>query len=134
MTHVCTMPPAQPAPVSRPVRVAGGRTLAAAALGVAVLSGCASTTPLGVTSRLPEGTLPPAKEVGPPVNIQPAPLGHPDYRPPVRRAPWGHGPGWYGPRCVDPFFCGPRWGWGGPSFYYGTSRGGSGFGFQHRLF
>lgn len=77
-------------------------------------AGCATTTspPLGHTERLPEGTLPPAKEVGPPVNIQPAPLARDEYRA-VPRA-WGpvygpfHGRGWYGPRCLDPYWCN-RW-------------------------
>jgi hypothetical protein len=79
----------------------------------AFAGGCATTTDLGRTERLPEGTLPPSKEVGPPVNIQPAPLARDEYRG-VPRHPWvygpaygpaygpTYGPGWYGPRCFDP--------------------------------
>ena len=95
--------------------------------GIAALAGgCAAPTGLGRTERLPEGTLPPSKEVGPPVNIQPAPLARDEYRA-VRRhpsafgPPYGpmYGPGWYGPRCFDPFFCGG---------------GRSGFSLHHRVF
>jgi len=91
--------------------------------------GCATTTDLGRTERLAEGTLPPSKEVGPPVNIQPAPLGRDVYRA-VPRQPWAqHGPGWYGPRCFDPLFCGS---WGGSMFH--GPRGRSGFGLHYRMF
>jgi len=104
---------------------------ACVALVAAFAGGCATTTDLGRTERLPEGTLPPSKEVGPPVNIQPAPLARDEYRG-APRHPWGYGPaygpaygptygpGWYGPRCFDPVFCGPR--------------GRSGFGLHYRMF
>jgi hypothetical protein len=104
---------------------------ACVALVAASSGGCAITTDLGRTERLPEGTLPPSKEVGPPVNIQPAPLARDEYRG-VPRHPWvygpaygpaygpTYGPGWYGPRCFDPVFCGPR--------------GRSGFGLHYRMF
>lgn len=101
-------------------RVAGA---ACVALVAALAGGCATTTDLGRTERLPEGTLPPSKEVGPAVNIQPAPLAREEYRV-VPRHPWAYGPayghGWYGPRCFDPVFCGPR--------------GRSGFGLHYRMF
>jgi hypothetical protein len=84
---------------------------ACVALSAVFAGGCATTTDLGRTERLPEGTLPPSKEVGPPVNIQPAPLARDEYRG-APRHPWAsgpaYGPGWYGPRCFDPVFCGPR--------------------------
>ena len=102
------------ATVVRMGRAALGACLAALA------AGCATTTELGRTERLPEGTLPPSKEVGPPVNIQPAPLAREDYRV-VPRHPAIHGPvygpGWYGPRCLDPVLCGR-----------------SGFGLHYRVF
>jgi hypothetical protein len=87
------------------------RALVAACI-VALASGCATTAELGRTERLPEGTLPPSKEVGPPVNIQPAPLAREAYRvaphhPGIRGPVYGpvYGPGWYGPRCFDPVSC-----------------------------
>ena len=87
------------------------RALVAASI-VALASGCAATAELGRTERLPEGTLPPSKEVGPPVNIQPAPLAREAYRvaphhPGIRGPVYGpvYGPGWYGPRCFDPVSC-----------------------------
>jgi hypothetical protein len=89
----------------------------ATALLLASVCGCATTSDLGRIERLPEGTLPPSKEVGPAVNIQPAPLAREDYWPYLR--------GGYGP-CYGPFFCGP--GWGGASLYYGVGRGGAGWG------
>ena len=91
---------------------------------VSVLSaGCATSShELGRIERLPEGSLPPGKEVGPPVNIQPPrpalPPGyrhrHPGYLPPYRYPPGYHGPWGWGPSgfavgarpCVDPVFCG----------------------------
>ena len=107
--------------------------LAAAAL--AALGGCATSAEFGRAERLPEGTLPPSKEVGPPVNIQPAPLPREAYRPAYRPGPWGGGwgpgfgggPAWYGRRCFDPFFC-------GPSFFYGVPGRRSGFGLHYRVF
>jgi hypothetical protein len=91
----------------------------------ALLSGCAATRDLGKTERLPEGTLPAAKEVGPPVNIQPAPLGRDDQLPPVRARPFGGC--WPG----DPF-CAPFW---RPGIGIGYGRGlGWGAGIHWRLF
>jgi hypothetical protein len=108
---------------------------AAAVAGIALLAGgCAATPDLGRTERLPEGTLPPSKEVGPPVNIQPAPLARDEFRT-VPRHPHPYagygafGPRWYGPRCFDPLFCGP---WGGSMFH--GPRGRSGFGLHYRVF
>jgi len=111
--------------------------LAFMATGLVLLVGCATPAELGRVERLPEGTLPPSKEVGPPVNIQPAPPRE-IYRSSLRGDPWGPGyRGWhdrYGPGCFDPFICG----WGAPSawFYRGFPGGGSssGFGLQFRLF
>lgn len=120
--------PAIPAP--------SGLALALAAC-LVLLGGCATPAELGRLERLPEGTLPPSKEVGPPVNIQPAPP-RAVYRDPAHVDPWGPGyqgwPGGYGPGCFDPFFCRP--GWGAPSggFYRGIPGGRSGFGLQLRLF
>jgi hypothetical protein len=103
-----------------------------AVAGAALLvGGCAATPGLGRTERLPEGTLPPSKEVGPPVNIQPAPLARDEFRG-APRHPWAYGssgPGWYGPRCFDPVFCGP---WGGSGFH--GPRGRPGFGLHYRVF
>jgi len=103
--------------------------------GLAALGGCATPAEFGRVERLPEGTLPPSKEVGPPVNIQPAPVARERYRHAYRPSPWGGGwgpgfgggPGWYGRRCFDPFFC-------GPSFYHGVPAGRSGFGLHYRVF
>ena len=104
----------------------------ACAAGIALLAaGCATTPGLGRTERLPEGTLPPSKEVGPVVNIQPAPLARDEFRT-VPRHPWaqgGYGPGWYGPRCPDPLFCNA---WGGSAFH--GPRGRSGFGLHYQVF
>jgi hypothetical protein len=100
-------------PVANAVRM--GRASLVACL-AALAAGCATTAELGRTERLPEGTLPPSKEVGPPVNIQPAPLAREQYRV-VPRHPAIYGPGWYGSRCFDPLLC---------------SR--SGFGLHYRVF
>jgi len=116
-------------PDLRPSSRAALRWRRAAVAGIALVScGCATTTDLGRTERLPEGTLPPSKEVGPVVNIQPAPLARDEYRA-VPRQPWGYGPGWYGPRCFDPLSCGH---WGGSMFH--GPRGRSGFGLHYRVF
>ena len=106
-----------------------------AVAGLAALGGCATSAEYGRVERLPEGTLPPSKEVGPPVNIQPAPLAREGYRPAYRPSPWGGGwgpgfggaPGWHGRRCFDPFFC-------GPGFFQGFPAGRSGFGLHYRAF
>ncbi len=100
---------------ARPSRVpaaalSGLRGLLLAAALTALGAGCASApSQLGRTERLPEGTLPPSKEVGPPVNIQPAPLARDEYRAVLRAPVPFHSPfygrGWYGPRCFDPYGC-----------------------------
>lgn len=101
-------------------------------MAIALLAGgCATPPGLGRTDRLPEGTLPPSTEVGPPVNIQPAPLARDEFRR-LPRHPWPqgfHGPAWYGPRCFDPLFCAP---WGGSAFH--GPRGRHGFGLHYRAF
>lgn len=108
-------------PAATAVRM--GRTSLLACL-AALAAGCETTTELGRTERLPEGTLPPSKEVGPSVNIQPAPLAREEYRvvprhPAIYGPVYGpvYGPGWYGPRCFDPQLCGR-----------------SGFGLHYRVF
>lgn len=111
------------------------RALRTLALGALLLAGCA-TSPheLGRIERLPEGTLPPGKEVGPPVNIQPPPRPLPPPRHPYRYprgyGPWG--PGVYGPGfgpCLDPFFCVPA-AYGGGAW---AGSHGTGFGFGIRV-
>lgn len=97
-------------------------------VGIALLAGgCATTAELGRTERLPEGTLPPSREVGPPVNIQPVPRPRDVFL--VPRQPFAYGPGVYEPRCFDPLLCSS---WGGSIL--GGPRGRSGFGLHYRMF
>lgn len=113
-----------------------GGVAAALALAATLVAGCATTSPeLGRIERLPEGTLPPGKEVGPPVNIQPPPRPLPA-RPPGYRPPYPYpypypgypyrplrGAGLWGPAgpwaggawpCIDPILCGAGGLWVGP--------------------
>ena len=95
------------------------RALCAMAFAVLMVGGCAAPAgQYGRVERLPEGTLPPSKEVGPAVNIQAAPLGREDYRPPAYYAPaYVYGGYGYGPRYRhDPY------------------RGGAGFGLHYRAY
>ena len=113
-------------PLSVPARVPPPRSIPPAAAGALVLvvvlsAGCATSShELGRIERLPEGTLPPGKEVGPPVNIQPprpAPPPGYRYRHPGYPYPYRYPPGYgvWGPTgfavgthpCGDPVFCGP---------------------------
>jgi hypothetical protein len=91
--------------------------------------GCTTLVEPGRTERLPEGTLPPSREVGPPVNIQPAPRARDGWHTSPRR-PLAYGPGWYEPRCFDPLLCG-NWG-GGPMLHGPRMR--PGFGWHYRMF
>jgi len=124
--------PFESAPPVRTIRWAAGW-----AVGALLLGGCAaSSQELGRIERLPEGTLPPGREVGPPVNIQPPPPPRPAqppryrHRHPVPYPPLFHpypGFGLHGgarlPGCASPLCAARAAGWtatpGGPAGGWG---------------